>query len=116
MKTVNTKRKALAAINDKGPKNTPTNRGQFNPKSTATEAQYHRIVKMLRTGTKTTFDFRRAGIMSPASRIKEMNDRHGFYIPTIALRSLWDDNAFEHRRVAVYELIDWPGSGYGKRA
>ena len=83
-------------------------RTKFSPKSTATEAQYDRIVKMLRSGTRSTFDFRKAGIMAPAARIKEMNDRHGYYIPTIALRDLWDDEGFLHPRVAVYELINEP--------
>lgn len=81
---------------------------KFSPRSTATEAQYERIRNMLRTGTRSTFDFRKAGIMAPAARIKEMNDRHGYYIPTIALRDLWDDEGFLHPRVAVYELVGEP--------
>ena len=103
------------SANDKGPglqskpfdKNT-TNAHQFNAKSTATEAQYDRIIKMLRAGEKSTFDFRKAGIMAPAARIKEMNDKLGFYIPTVAQRDLYDDEGFCHPRVAVYELIDEP--------
>ncbi len=79
--------------------------------STATEAQYRRIVKMLRISPKTTIDFRRNGIMSPAARIKEMNERHGFYIPTIEVRDVYDDEGFLHPRVAVYELIDEPAVG-----
>ena len=63
---------------------------------------------MLRTGSKSTFDFRKVGIMSPASRIKELNDKHGFYIPTIDLRDLYDEEGFLHKRVGVYELIDEP--------
>ena len=81
---------------------------KFSPKSTATQAQYQRIVNMLRTSTRSTFDFRKAGIMAPAARIKELNDKHGYYIPTIALCDLWDDEGFMHPRVAVYELIDEP--------
>ena len=81
---------------------------KFRKKSTATEAQYDRIVTMLRTGTKSTFDFRKLGIMSPASRIKEMNDKLGYYIPTIDLRDLYDEEGFLHKRVGVYELIDEP--------
>lgn len=84
---------------------------KFSSKSTATEAQYERIVSMLRSGTRSTFDFRKAGIMAPAARIKEMNDRMGYYIPTIALRDLYDDEGFKHPRVAVYELIDEPPHG-----
>ena len=81
---------------------------KFNSKSTQTAAQYERIRNMLRTGTRSTFDFRKAGIMAPAARIKEMNDKHGYNIPTIALRDLWDDEGYCHPRVAVYELIDEP--------
>ena len=87
---------------------------KFNEKSTLTEAQYGRIVRMLRSSEKTTIDFRRAGIMAPASRIKELNDKFGFYIPTIAQRDIYDDQGFLHKRVAVYALIDEPANG--KRA
>lgn len=86
---------------------------KFSPKSTATEAQYQRIVTMLRISIRSTFDFHKAGIMAPAARIKELNDKHGYYIPTIALRDLWDDEGFMHPRVAIYELIDEP---HGERA
>lgn len=85
-----------------------TNKHNSSLKSTATEAQYDRIIKMLRAGEKSTFDFRKAGIMAPAARIKELNDQHGAYIPTIALRDLYDDEGYCHPRVAVYELIDEP--------
>jgi hypothetical protein len=84
------------------------NKRKFSRKSTATEAQYERIDRMLSTGEKSTFDFRRAGIMAPAARIKEMNDKLGYYIPTIALRDIYDDEGFLHKRVGVYELIDRP--------
>ena len=93
------------------PLKTPQSSRKFSAKSTATEAQYERIVTMLRAGTRSTFDFRKAGIMAPAARIKEMNDRMGYYIPTIALRDLYDDEGFKHPRVAVYELIDEPPHG-----
>jgi hypothetical protein len=77
-------------------------------KSTATEAQYERIDRMLSTGEKNTFQFRKAGIMSPATRIKEMNDKLGYYIPTIAQRDIYDEEGYLHKRVGVYELIDRP--------
>jgi hypothetical protein len=97
-----------ASPNDKGPgrqskpldKHTITAR-KFSAKSTATEAQYERIVRMLRAGERSTFDCRRAGVMAPAARIKELNDKHAYYIPTVALRDLWDDEGFCHPRVAV---------------
>jgi hypothetical protein len=82
-------------------------------KSTATEAQYERIDRMLTTGSKSTFEFRRAGIMSPASRIKEMNDKLGYYIPTVDQRDIYDEQGFLHKRVAIYELIDRPKHGRG---
>ena len=81
---------------------------KYGLKSTATEAQYERIERMLTTGEKNTFQFRKAGIMSPASRIKEMNDKLGYYIPTIDQRDIYDDEGYCHPRVAVYELIDRP--------
>ena len=84
---------------------------KYGLKSTATEAQYERIERMLTTGAKNTFQFRKAGIMSPASRIKEMNDKLGYYIPTIDQRDIYDDEGYCHPRVAVYELIDRPAQG-----
>ena len=84
---------------------------KYGLKSTATEAQYERIERMLSTGEKNTFQFRKAGIMSPATRIKEMNDKLGYYIPTIDQRDIYDDEGYCHPRVAVYELIDRPAQG-----
>jgi hypothetical protein len=85
-----------------------TKASKYSKKSTATEAQYERIERMLSTGPKNTFQFRKAGIMSPASRIKEMNDKLGYYIPTIDQRDIYDEEGYLHKRVAVYELIDRP--------
>ena len=79
-------------------------RPQFTAKSTATQAQYGRIIDMLRTGEKSTFDFRKAGIMVPATRIKELKDEHGYSIPTVARRDLYDAEGFMHPRVAIYAL------------
>jgi len=45
-------------------------------KSTATGAQHHRIMQLLHTGEKSTFDFHRAGIVAPSARIKELPLRH----------------------------------------
>ena len=88
-----------------------TSKTKFTGNSTATEAQYARIVKMLESGTKTTFDFRRAGIMAPSARIKELNEKRGVYIPTVRLVTITDEWGFAHRNVAVYELIDFPRHG-----
>ena len=87
--------------------NTNPSKFNFGLKSTATEAQYPRIVTMLETGPKNTMEFRRAGIMSPASRIKEMNDRMGYYISSNPI-NVWDEWGYCHKGVALYELIDRP--------
>ena len=88
-----------------------TIRPQFTAKSVATQAQYERIITMLRAGEKSTFDFRKAGIMSPATRVKELNDDHGYSIPTVARRDLYDLDGFRHPRVAVYALHSEPQGG-----
>jgi hypothetical protein len=84
---------------------------KYRAKSTATEAQYDRIIAMLQAGPKSTFDFRKVGIMSPASRIKELNDRYGFDIPTVDLRDLYDDHGYLHKRVGIYQLMGAPKEG-----
>jgi hypothetical protein len=67
------------------------NKRNFSAKSTATEAQYERVLAMLRTGPKNTMELRRASVIIPAARIKEMNDELGYSIPTVD-------------RIAVYAL------------
>jgi len=71
--------------------------------STATEAQRSRILDMLRHGEKTTFDFRRAGIMQSSTRIFELRAL-GNNIATVARRDLFDAEGYRHARVAVYAL------------
>lgn len=115
MKARTTNRKA-APVERNGSRKLATNRGKFSPKSTATEAQHERVLRMLRRGPKNTFQFRRAGIMSPASRIRELNRKPGYYLPTVALRDLYDEQGFRHRGVAVYELVDEPRRSDVKRS
>ena len=79
----------------------------FIARSTATEAQRARIVAMLRTGEKSTFDFRRAGIMQSSTRIFELRAR-GFVVPTVARRDMFDAEGYRHARVAVYALASEP--------
>jgi hypothetical protein len=108
--TINSRSEKASGLQSEGPKKLTINKRKSNAKSTATEAQYERINRMYDTELKeiSTVDFRRAGIMAPAARIKEMNDNLGYYIPTIALRDIYDEEGFLHRRVAVYQLIDRP--------
>jgi hypothetical protein len=53
-------------------------------------------------------ELRRAGVMMPAARIKEMNDKQGYCIQRVALIDLWDDWGFPHPRVAVYSMTGAP--------
>lgn len=77
-------------------------------KSTVNAAQYLRITKLLRAGKKNTYELRRNGIMAPAARIKEMNDRLGFQIPTVDRIAIYDEEGYPHFGVAVYQLIKEP--------
>lgn len=76
-------------------------------RSSATEDQRDRIVKMLRNGEKSTFDFRRAGVMQSSTRIFELRKR-GYAIPTVARRDMFDADGYRHPRVAVYALLAEP--------
>ena len=83
---------------------------KYGLKSTATEAQYERIDRAYDHAGKliSTLDFRKMGVLHPAGRIKEMNEKLGYYIPTVDLRTVIDDEGFAHPRIAFYELIDRP--------
>ena len=74
--------------------------------SSATAAQRDRMVEMLRIGEKTTFDFRRAGIMQSSTRIFEL--RALGYSITTTRRDLFDADWYRHKRVAVYALVGEP--------
>lgn len=73
------------------------------------EAEYKRRPEMLRTSEKSTIDLRRGGVMMPAARIKELVEMRGYDIARVALRDLWDEWGYCHRRVAVYALLSEPG-------
>lgn len=77
---------------------------------TTGEAQRQRIVEMLQTGPKRTLDFRRAGIMQSQTRIFELRAL-GYDIPTVSRVTIYDDQGFPHRGVAVYELVAEPAQG-----
>jgi hypothetical protein len=86
------------------------NSRKFSNKSTATEAQYDRVDRMFDHAGKqiNTLEFRKAGVIHPSGRIKEMNERLGYYIATVALVDMYDDEGYFHPRIAVYELIERP--------
>ena len=83
---------------------------KFGLKSTATEAQYERVDRAFDYPGKliSTLDFRKMGVIHPSGRIKEMNEKFGYYIPTVDQRTVIDDQGFPHPRIAFYELIDRP--------
>ena len=83
---------------------------KFGLKSTVTEAQYERVDRAFDLPGKliSTLDFRRLGVIHPSGRIKEMNEKMGYHIPTVDLRTVIDDEGFAHPRIAFYELIDRP--------
>ena len=86
---------------------------KYGLKSTATEAQYERVDRAFDYPGKliSTLDFRKMGVIHPSGRIKEMNEKLGYYIPTVDQRTVIDDQGFPHPRIAFYELIDRPAQG-----
>lgn len=79
-------------------------------KSVLVEAQYERIDKAFDFHGKliSTIDFRKLGVIHPAGRIKEMNEKRGYNIPKVEQRTVYDDEGFPHPRIAFYELIERP--------
>ena len=92
------------------PETPATKKRKYSRKSTATEAQYSRVDGAFDYPGKliSTLDFRKMGVIHPSGRIKEMNEKLGYYIPTVELRTVVDDEGFAHPRIAFYELIDRP--------
>jgi hypothetical protein len=86
---------------------TKTDSVQFISKSTAKEAQHERAADLLSSGEKSTIELRRAGVMMPSVRIREMNEL-GYNIQRVALRDMYDEWGFLHPHVAVYKLISGP--------
>lgn len=82
-------------------------------KSTATEAQYERIDRAFDHVGKliSTIDFRKMGVIHPSGRIKELNERFGYFIHTVDLRTVTDEYGFAHPRIAFYEMVSRPKNG-----
>ena len=101
-----------STASDLFPELLPASRAVRPPKkySAATEDQHCRIVEMLRTGCKTTLDFRRAGVMQSQTRIFELRAQ-GYDIQTVARVTIYDDEGYPHRGVAMYELLAEPQDG-----
>jgi hypothetical protein len=82
-------------------------------KSTATEAQYDRVDRAFDYDGKliSTIDFRKMGVIHPSGRIKEMNEKLGFFIHAVALRTVVDEYGFAHPRIAIYKMVSRPKNG-----
>lgn len=76
-------------------------------KSTATHAQYRRIIKALRLSPKTSHDLRCIGVYHPCGRIKELIDKFGYLIESERV-TLWDRDGFAHKGCARYTLLREP--------
>ena len=92
-----------------------TKKRKYSRKSTVNEAQYERIDGLYDCPGKliSTLDFRKMGVLHPAGRIKEMNEKLGYFIPTVDQRTVIDEQGYPHPRIAFYELIDRPAQGGG---
>lgn len=86
---------------------------KYSRKSTATEAQHERVDRAFDYDGKqiTTLDFRKMGVIHPSGRIKEMNEKLGYFIHTVDLRTVVDDQGFSHPRIAFYEMVSRPKNG-----
>jgi hypothetical protein len=82
-------------------------------KSTSTEAQHERVDRAFDYDGKqiTTLDFRKMGVIHPSGRIKEMNEKLGYFIHTVALRTVVDEYGFAHPRIAFYAMLSRPKNG-----
>nr|WP_145546375.1 helix-turn-helix domain-containing protein [Variovorax boronicumulans] len=84
-------------------------RSAIADKSTATAAQLRRALELLRTNQRHTYEFRKLGISHPAARVKDLIAQ-GFVITASRITTV-DAEGFEHRRVALYELVSEPKGG-----
>lgn len=73
-----------------------------NAKSTANEAQRDRIIKALKRRPHTSYELRKMGCYMANTRVMELR-RMGYDIRTERV-SIWDDQGYPHRRVALYAL------------
>lgn len=79
---------------------------EFSSKSTATEAQLHRLVQKLRARSHHTTELRQCGIHHPAGRVQDLEAR-GFVIDVSRITTI-DAEGFSHSGVALYSLVSEP--------
>ncbi|PWW47734.1 helix-turn-helix domain-containing protein [Melaminivora alkalimesophila] len=100
------KQKAPGATNTEGFQNVTSKRRHFS-KSTATEAQYQRIIEALRRRPHTSYELMTiAGVYHPPSRIFELKAK-GFLIDKTTV-TVVDRDGYSHTGVALYSLVAEP--------
>lgn len=77
----------------------------LDSKSTSTEIQLAKVMKLLRSGPKTTIQLRDHGIMMPAARIHHLRHVEGHTIVSENV-TLFDGNGFRHSKCARYRLVE----------
>ena len=87
-----------------------TARGLFPGSLPEPVAAHHPHVSTTGEAQRQRIDFRRAGIMQSQTRIFELRAL-GYDIPTVSRVTIYDDQGFPHRGVAVYELVAEPAQG-----
>lgn len=98
--------KGPVAANDKAFSNTTSKRRHFS-KSTATEAQYRRIIEALRRRPHTSYELMTiAGVYHPPSRVFELRAK-GFLIDKTTV-TVVDRDGYAHTGVALYSLDSEP--------
>lgn len=73
-------------------------------RSTATQAQVERLLKLLKVRPRHTHELRRHGISHPAARVLDLK-RRGFVIGVSRVNTV-DSDSFTHVRVALYSLAN----------
>ncbi|MDD2978061.1 helix-turn-helix domain-containing protein [Aquabacterium sp.] len=104
----NSSQRSDSISSDLFPESLPEPAASHHPHvSTTGEAQRKRILEMLRTGPKTTLDFRRSGAFQSPTRIHELRAL-GYDIATVGRVTVIDDQGYPHHGVALYELFAEP--------
>ena len=94
---------ALREQGVKAAKQGTSRQANYNPNSTATEAQLQRVLALLRIGPQTSHDLLKAGVYHPPRRIRDLRER-GHIISTERV-TLTDRDGYRHCGCAEYALV-----------
>ncbi len=79
------------------------NRSNYNPWSTATEAQNSKLLHLLQLRPHHSEELRKLGLYHPPARVRDLRQA-GYPIATNRI-NLIDRDGFQHHGVALYSLI-----------